>query len=186
MATNSRIKGITIEIGGDTTKLTKALSSVNTALSETQRNIKDLDRALKLDPGNTELIKDKQKELAVEIEATEQKLQQEKEALRQLEQTEGFDKNSQQARNLKTQIDLDTVALENLKKEARETSSVFGLKMQTMADKVSAVGDKIKEAGDNLKQFGQNMTTKVTVPIATGFAAVIKTTALRRNLPSGC
>lgn len=177
MATNSRIKGITIEIGGDTTKLTKALSSVNTALSETQRNIKDLDRALKLDPGNTELIKDKQRELAVEIEATEQKLQQEKEALRQLEQTEGFDKNSQQARNLKTQIDLDTVALENLKKEARETSSVFGLKMQAMADKVSAVGDKIKEAGDNLKQFGQNMTTKVTVPIATGFAAVIKTTA---------
>ena len=52
----SRIKGITIEIGGDTTKLDKALSGTNKTLRDTQTQLKDVDRLLKLDPGNTELL----------------------------------------------------------------------------------------------------------------------------------
>lgn len=177
MAASSRIKGITIEIGGDTTKLTKALSSVDNSIRNTQNNIRDLDKALKLDPGNTDLIKDKQKALATEIDATKEKIQKEKEAFDQLKNTDGFDANSKQAQNLKTQIDLDTAALKELQKEAASTSSVFGTHMQLMGEKVAAVGDKIKTAGDNLKKFGQNMTAKVTTPIAAGFGAVIKTTA---------
>ena len=54
-----RIKGITIEIGGDTTKLVSALAKVDNSISKTQSNLRDLNRALKLDPGNTELLKDK-------------------------------------------------------------------------------------------------------------------------------
>jgi phage-related minor tail protein len=55
MAAN-RIKGITIEIGGDTTKLQTALKGVNTEIRSTQSQLKDVEKLLKLDPGNTELL----------------------------------------------------------------------------------------------------------------------------------
>ncbi|MDY2594613.1 MAG: phage tail tape measure protein, partial [Oliverpabstia sp.] len=55
MAAN-RIKGITIEIGGDTTKLQTALKGVNTEIRNTQSQLKDVEKLLKLDPGNTELL----------------------------------------------------------------------------------------------------------------------------------
>lgn len=73
MATN-RIKGITIQIGGDTTKLDKALAGTNKELSETQKQLKDVERLLKLDPGNTELLAQKQRLLAQSVDATSQKL----------------------------------------------------------------------------------------------------------------
>ena len=70
----NRIKGITIEIGGDTTKLDKALSGTNKTLRDTQTQLKDVERLLKLDPGNTELLAQKQRLLAQSVEATSQKL----------------------------------------------------------------------------------------------------------------
>ena len=70
----NRIKGITIQIGGDTTKLDKALAGTNKELSETQKQLKDVERLLKLDPGNTELLAQKQRLLAQSVEATSQKL----------------------------------------------------------------------------------------------------------------
>lgn len=76
-----RIRGITIEIGGDTTKLVKALSSVDNALNKTQTNLRDINKALKLDPTNTNLLKDRQRELADAISETKQKLDTEKQAL---------------------------------------------------------------------------------------------------------
>ena len=51
MATN-RVKGITVEIGGDTTKLDKALAGTNKQLTYTQKSLKDVERLLKLDQGN--------------------------------------------------------------------------------------------------------------------------------------
>lgn len=70
----NRIKGITIEIGGDTTKLDKALAGTNKEISETQKQLRDVERLLKLDPGNTELLAQKQRLLAQSVEATSQKL----------------------------------------------------------------------------------------------------------------
>ena len=52
----SRIKGITVEIGGDTTKLQSALKGVNSEIKNTQSQLKDVEKLLKLDPGNTELL----------------------------------------------------------------------------------------------------------------------------------
>ena len=65
-----RIKGLTIEIGGDTTKLVKALASVDNSIAKTQQNLRDINKALKFDPTNVNLITDKQKELATQIDAT--------------------------------------------------------------------------------------------------------------------
>lgn len=57
----SRIQGITVEIGGDTTKLSKALEGVNKSIKGTQSGLKDVNKLLKLDPSNTELVVQKQK-----------------------------------------------------------------------------------------------------------------------------
>lgn len=71
---SKRIKGITVEIGGDTTKLDKALSGTNKTLSQTQSALKDVERLLKLDPGNTELLEQKQRLLAQAAQASAEKL----------------------------------------------------------------------------------------------------------------
>ena len=124
-----RIKGITIEIGGDTSKLVKALASVDNAISRTQANLRDINKALKFDPTNTTLLKDKQQELGKQIEATEKRIEEEKKALEQLNEkldqpfdldhAEEFQKNAKAAEDLKLQIDLDTAALKQLGEEAK-------------------------------------------------------------------
>lgn len=60
----SRIKGITIEINGDTTKLSQALRETDTQLTTVQKNLRDVERLLKLDPTITELLAQKQPLLA--------------------------------------------------------------------------------------------------------------------------
>lgn len=169
-----RIKGITIEIGANTTKLTSALAKVDSALSKTQTNLRDLNKALKLDPGNTNLLKDKQQELAKAIEETKSKLQTEKEAYEQLSRADKTPENVEKMRQLKTQIDLDTVALKELKEEAKAAASVLGSQMQAAGDKLQEVGDKIKGVGDKITGLGQTLTQKVTVPIAAAFGGAVK------------
>ena len=71
---SKRIKGITVEIGGNTTKLDKALESSNKTLSQTQRALKDVERLLKLDPGNTELLAQKQRLLAEAAQSSADRL----------------------------------------------------------------------------------------------------------------
>ena len=70
----NRIKGITVEIGGDTTKLSKALEGVNETIKNTQTQLKDVEKLLKLDPTNTELLSQKQRLLADSITTTKDKL----------------------------------------------------------------------------------------------------------------
>lgn len=181
-----RIKGITIEIGGDTTKLVKALSSVDNAISRTQQNLRDINKALKFDPSNTTLLKDKQQELGKQVEATQKRIEEEKKALEQLNEkldqpfdldhAEEFQKNAKAAEDLKLQIDLDTAALKQLEQQAKEATSILGQQMQVAGQKIQEVGDKIKAVGDRIQQIGQTMTTYVTTPIVTGFGAAVKTT----------
>lgn len=70
----SRIKGITVEIGGYTTKLQSALKGVNSEIKNTQSQLKDVEKLLKLDPGNTELLAQKQKLLSSAVSETKEKL----------------------------------------------------------------------------------------------------------------
>ena len=74
MAAGRNIKGITIEIGGDTTGLQKALSGVNDKLKNTQAQLKDVNTLLKLDPSNTVLVAQKQELLKNAIADTASKL----------------------------------------------------------------------------------------------------------------
>lgn len=70
----NRIKGITVEIGGDTTKLQTALKGVNSEIKNTQSQLKDVEKLLKLDPGNTELLTQRQKLLGDVVKETKEKL----------------------------------------------------------------------------------------------------------------
>lgn len=65
-----RIKGITVEIGGDTTKLSDALKDVNKSIKDTQNQLRDVNKLLKLDPGNADLLVQKQKYLSQAISDT--------------------------------------------------------------------------------------------------------------------
>ena len=82
----NRIKGITVEIGGDTTKLSKALEGVNKNIKNTQTQLKDVEKLLKLDPSNTELLSQKHKLLADAVTATKEKLETLKTAAEQANQ----------------------------------------------------------------------------------------------------
>ena len=82
----NRIKGITVEIGGDTTKLTESLKAVDKEIANTQKSLRDMNKLLKLDPGNTELLSQKQRSLQKEIAATKERLTALKEAAKQADQ----------------------------------------------------------------------------------------------------
>lgn len=182
-----RIKGLTIEIGGDTTKLVKALANVDYAISKTQQNLRDINKALQFDPTNTTLLKDKQQELGKQIEETQKRIEQEKRALEQLNEkldqpfdldhVEEFQKNAKAAEDLKLQIDLDTAALKELERQAKESSSVLGTQMQVVGEKIQTVGEKIQAVGDKLAGVGRTLTTRVTVPIVAGFTDAVKSGA---------
>lgn len=166
----NRIKGITIELNGDATGLNKALQSVNKELKTANSGLKDVSKLLKLDPGNVELLRQKQGYLNDAIKDTEAKLKTEREALDQLKHSEGFDANSEQAKALERQIIADEQELKNLTKEAKEFGSVS-------TQQFRAAGEKLKEVGNKIGDVGKTLTTKATVPIVTGFTAALKITA---------
>lgn len=138
-----KIRGITIEIGGDTSQLSKSLDKVNKDLRTTQGELRDVDRLLKLDPTNTELLEQKQKLLAKSITQTESKL----ETLRKTEQSlkdAGVDKNSAQFMALQREIISTESKLASMKKEA-QTASVEMQRVAASADQISDATAKAAE-----------------------------------------
>lgn len=155
---SQRVKGITIEIGGDTTQLTKALTSVDKASKETQTNLRDINKALKFDSGNVDLLKAKQENLNDAVSQAKERLKAEKDALDQMKNSDGFDANSKAAKDLETQIALDTAELKKAEDELKNFGSVGQQQMKVVAEKV-------KEVGDKLSSIGSTLTKTVTAPI---------------------
>lgn len=162
-----RIRGITIEIDGDTTGLSKALKGVNSDLKAAQNGLNDVNKLLKLDPSNVELLRQKQEYLNDAIGSTEEKLQKEREALEQMKNADGFDKNSEQAKALERQIVADEQALKSLQDQAKEFGSVGAQQFKQVGEKVQAVGEK-------MTSVGTTMTKTVTAPIVGVGALAIK------------
>lgn len=75
MAGGTKVRGITIELGADTNGISKALGSLNSEISSTQKQLKDVEKLLKLDPKNTELLKQKQELLNKSLDASKQKVE---------------------------------------------------------------------------------------------------------------
>lgn len=156
---NQKIRGITIELDGDASGLMKSLQEVNKSLKNTQSQLRDVNKALKLDPGNTELLAQKQHYLTEAIDETKEKLRQEETIMRQLKEqaASGVD-NVDQQNALQREIIETTNALKDLEEQAKQSASVLGTQMQQ-------AGEKIKGVGDKISSVGTGMTKTVTAPI---------------------
>lgn len=164
------IKGITIEINGSTTGLNKALSGVNSTLSTVQRSLKDTEHLLKLDPKNTELLRQKQSLLKEAIEETNKKLELEKEALKQAaDQNVPADKMDALQREI---IDT-TQQLDALKEKAGETGKTFSESMAEAGAAMEAAGEKVKAVGDKMSDVGGAMSKTITAPIVAAAGASV-------------
>jgi len=117
MASKGKIAGITIEIGGDTTKLDKALQGVNKQTRDTQKELKEVNKLLKLDPKNTELLAQKQKLLAESIDGTKEKLNILKDAEKQVQQQ--FENGEASEEQYRTRNHSDRTTVEKPEKTGR-------------------------------------------------------------------
>ncbi|MBR7085883.1 MAG: hypothetical protein IKI37_12055 [Oscillospiraceae bacterium] len=116
----NRIRGITVEIGGDTTKLSKALEGVNKDIKGTQSQLKDVERLLKLDPTNTELLSQKQRLLADAVTSTKDKLATLKTASEQAAQTkDNYDDWKAKFDPIKQKIGETETKLNDLKEQSK-------------------------------------------------------------------
>ncbi|WP_031474657.1 phage tail tape measure protein [[Clostridium] aminophilum] len=160
-----RIQGITVEIGGDTTKLQTALKGVNTEIRNTQSQLKDVDKLLKLDPGNTELLAQKHRLLGDAVKETKEKLETLKTAS---EQANEALKNGAITQNqydgLQREIAETEAKLKSLEAQANQSS--------TALQNIAAKGEKLKTAGDNISNIGAKMMPVSAGVIGLGTAAV--------------
>lgn len=159
------LKGITVEINGKTTGLANALKDVTKTSTALSSNLKEINKALKLDPGNTELLNEKQKILSESVAA----------ARKELETLEGVQKQvSDQYANgdidrgawLEYQNKLQKAKqhLEDLEKAQKD----FGT---AAAQAIKEAGAKIEEYGGKASKVGETLTKNVTTPLTAAAAA---------------
>lgn len=136
------IKGLTVEIGGDTTKLGKALENVNKKTRDLSGELSEVNKLLKMDPGNADLLAQKQEILAEAVENTKEKLETLKEAEKQVQkQFERGEVSEEQVRALQREIIATTKKMEGYEKAARET-----------AEELEDLGDGAKDAQKGTKK----------------------------------
>lgn len=138
----TKIKGITIEVGGDTSQFEKSLRDANKSIKDTQTALKDVDKLLKLDPGNTELLTQKQKLLKDAISDTKEKLQLLKDA------QSGVAQGTPEWDALQREIIETEQKLDGLNGKMKEFGSVTSQQLQAAGKKIQDVGNGVKGAGE--------------------------------------
>lgn len=160
MANN--IKGITIEIGGNSEKLEKSLGDVYKKSKNLTTEMKNIDKALRFNPDNLELVGQKQKVLSEQVDNTRKRLDELKSAQEQVnEQFKNGDISESQYRAFQREIAETESILKNYEgklADVTEKHKVFGKKMEE-------VGDKFKNAGKKMKDVGGGLTKSVTAPL---------------------
>lgn len=159
----SNIRGITVEISGNTTKLDQALKGVNKTSRDLQSELRQVNKALKFDPGNTTLLQQKQKLLAEAISNTKSKLDTLKEAERQAEQQFQSGKlGEDKFRALQREVVKTEQELKGLEKQASTTEMKLN-KISATAEKVgsasSKIADKTRGASQAIVGVGAACTT---------------------------
>lgn len=148
MASNT-IKGLTVEIGGDTTKLGKAIKDVEAKSRSLSKELGDINKLLKLDPGNMDLLAQKQKVLGEAAEAAAKKLETLKEAEQQVQkQFERGDVSEEQLRALQREI----VATENKMKGYQKAAQQTAQEIERLGNGAEEAGDDLGETGDEAKK----------------------------------
>ena len=156
---NKNIKGITIVLDGDTTKLSKAMQSVVSESVKLHKELKEVERALNFDPGNAELLSQKQEILTKNIELTTQRLKKLNDVQAQVEaQFKRGDISAEQYRGFRREVVLTESSLKDLKRKLADIdggSSLDKLKQQFSSIEKSADDAKksVTELGGELKDL---------------------------------
>lgn len=178
----SKIQGITVEIGGDTTKLGNALQSVNKKAKSLQSELKGVNTLLKMDPTNVTLLTQKQDILNQSIAECREKLNVLKSTQAQVqEQFEKGEITAEQYRDFQREIVATESKLKSLEKQAKSFGSVG-------AQQIAAVGEKLQNVGSNITDVGKKLipvsaaasatlvgVTKSAIDFETAFTGVTKT-----------
>lgn len=156
---SKNLKGLTLQIGGDTTELSKALKKPDKDISDLQSKLKSVNQMLKFDPSNTELLAQKQRLLKEQITATEDKLKLLKETQKQFV-TEGGNVDSKQYIALEQEIQKAESALKRLNSETSNVSA-----------NMQAFGEKAKQVGDKFTSVGKEVSKASAVAVGAGVAS---------------
>lgn len=132
---STRVRGITIELGADTSGISKALKGVNSEIGQTQKELKDVERLLKLDPGNTELLAQKQKLLNDRVDETRTKI----EALKQAQAS--VDMSTEEGQRQYDALTREIISCENELKNAEQAANGFNV----TAEKISVTAGKMSQ-----------------------------------------
>lgn len=163
----NRIKGITVEIGGDTTGLDKALKSVNSSISKTQSALNDVNRLLKLDPSNTTLVAQKQQLLSQAVEETSKKLEALEDAQ---EQVEAAFKNGNMGQDKYMAFQREVE--ETKKKLTQYKSELSGLEIEqtSLATNLTRLQKLFDATGTEVDDYADVLGSKLTSAIRSGSA----------------
>lgn len=165
-----KIKGITVEIGGDTTGLGKALQDTNKKINSTQKELKEVEKLLKLDPTNTTLLAQKQELLGKQVANTTTKLDALKQAKDKAEKSADIDKNTKEYRNLERQIVATEQSLNKLAGEASNSEKSF----DKLGKELENAHDKVKNANEGFTIFKGVMANLATDAIKGAIGTIAK------------
>lgn len=160
---SKRIKGITIEIDGNTSKLEDSLKKINESSRKVAQELRDINRLTKFNPGNAELLSQKQRKLADQVSNTKKKLDELREADKQAKrQLESGDLGQDQYDALQREIVETESKLENFQ---RQLAEVNNYKLNKLGESFQKVGTKIQEVGSKVTDLGKQLTLKLTAPL---------------------
>lgn len=157
----SYIKGITIEIDGETKGLDAALRKINSTTRNLQNELKRVDSLLKLNPGNTDLVRQKQELLKESITETTTKLHALEDAQKQLKNN-GIDETNADYRRLEREIEETKGKLKTLTYEQKKFV-IEGSKLGQIAAKMGQIGDKAKAAAQKVRGISTASTLALAV-----------------------
>lgn len=177
------IKGITVEIGGDVSGLTKALKTLNKDINSTQSELQRVERLLKMDPQNVVLLEQKQELLAKAIQQTTTKVEALKAAKAKAdkEMAAGTQINERQYRELERQIISSELSLQGLKDKAAQTENVINKVDEKPIKEVERAADQASDALDDAQKsasnFGDYLKAGTIIEGVKGIASAISDVA---------
>ncbi|MEY9980068.1 phage tail tape measure protein [Lysinibacillus sp. RC79] len=159
---SKRIKGITIELDGETKGLDRALSEVNKRSKDIQKELREVDKLLKFNPKNVELLAQKKKLLAEQVENTRKKLDQLKQTQEQVTQAFKEGKISEdQYRAFQREIAETESKLKHYEGQLKSVDATH----RSFSEKVAHAGKSVKELGQSMSNVGRELSMKVTAPL---------------------
>ena len=188
---STKVRGITIELGGDAAPLNNALKDVNKQLNSTQSELKDIERLLKLDPSNVTLLEQKQRKLAESIEGTTEKLEGLRQAEKYVQQQMAEGKDVQKQYDaLQREIAATENSLQSLRREAATVDNALDdvdeRPVEEVADAAKKAARELDDAGKEAVDFGDILKAELVVDgigaIASGIGDIVEETKEYRKI----